>query len=234
MKISFIILIIYNILYFIKTNYIIHELEFYQEHEIDVSTYDEGYIPSNKIIYFRIKSIPDDILSFQFKVLKKTKVNVVAEPCGYPLMPSDFEVIYGAQFCKGPARISKIESNDPAFDLYSFPIETTQALKYIVIYITNFLPLKYLSVYVKSKRYISKSDYFNSLNLTKVQLNDETNIKSPKMEGNKIYTPQFLFLSLVLYTFFIIILVYVVLKKYGYIQKKRINNLYQEEKNSTI
>ena len=174
MKEFHIIIQIINIIYaFTSKSYKIYDIKYYTECIIDVNKYIEGYIPRESQLYFRMKIEPADTILFQIKVLKNAKTNLLLDACSYSDYPSDFEAIYGSQFCRGPLR-HQPKKTDEIYDRYIYHIKTFyQTSKYIVVTISNYENLIYFSALPSSVKSISKYNIFDINYMNEYQLDNE-------------------------------------------------------------
>jgi hypothetical protein len=172
MKVFHIIIPIINLIYvFTSKSYKIYDIKYYSECIIDVDKYIEGYIPKDSQLYFRMKIEPADYILFQVKVLKNAKVNMLLEACAYSEYPSDFEVIYGSQFCRGPLHPKQKITND-LYDTYIYHIYTFETSKYILVILSNYENLKYLSALTSSVKSISKYKIIDISYMNEYQINN--------------------------------------------------------------
>lgn len=171
MKVFHIIIPIINMIYvFTFKSYKIYDIKYYSECIVDINKYIEGYIPRDSQLYFRMKIEPADYILFQAKVLKNAKINMLIEACAYSEYPSDFEVIYGSQFCRGPLH-PKQKITDDIYDRYIYHIFTFETSKYISVIVSNYENLKYFSALPSSVNSISKYQIFDISYMNEYQVN---------------------------------------------------------------
>lgn len=188
MKLFHIFIPIINIIVILASqSYKIHNIKYFSECVIDVNKYTEGYIPSESKLYFRMKVVPGDTVLFQIKVLKNAKINMLFDTCGYPGYPSDFEILYGSQYCRGPIGHEPKKSDD-LYDKYIYHIETFETSTYIYVMISNYANLQYLSAFAFSAKSISKYKIIDIGYKNEYQINDII------LLNNNINSNNFLFI----------------------------------------
>jgi len=166
-----------------KNYYLIRDIPFNSEYEVDIDRFPSKQIPIGDY-YFRIPfgSLEETYLQVQF--LKSDKINFKVKVSGFDHFPSDYEILEGIDNIDNIELEKRSVSIENKYIDYIFIVPTLKKqdkIRYLVVTILNNENLNYLSVYPYSSQ--SKQGFefaFYNINYMKEVIFNETTLNNHK------------------------------------------------------
>ena len=152
MKISILLLLIGSILSstdYDEKYYHFYDITFNERYYVDVTRYDEGYLPGGHNYYFRLGVYPNDKMEIQCTVQRYAIIAFKVDVCPFTYKPSNNDVYHGNAYCANGLSGEKTEYE--TYDRYTYPFSTSENVNYLAVHLQNYQSLNYLDVYIYSE-----------------------------------------------------------------------------------